>query len=159
VDTFEFWTPWRRPAGQNLAFALDTPLTGFGVENVTNGLNRPTTGANAWIAAFDDAAPRLTIEWETPQSIREIVLMFDTDYDHSMESTLLGHPENVMPFCVKRYRLLTCDDTVLADVSDNHQTRNRIVLAEPVETRGLKLELLATHGNPPPALFAIRCYS
>jgi hypothetical protein len=63
----------------------------------------------------------------------------------------MGHPEDARPFCVKCYRLSTCEDVVLAEVNDNHQARNRIVFDEPVETPGLKLELLATQGNPPPA--------
>ena len=31
--------------------------------------------------------------------------MFDTDFDHAMETTLRGHPEAVMPFVVEHYRL------------------------------------------------------
>lgn len=36
----------------------------------------------------------------------------DTDYDHSLESVQMGHPENVMPFCLRRYKLSDDKGTV-----------------------------------------------
>jgi len=33
--------------------------------------------------------------------INRIILNFDTDFDHPMESVQMGHPENRVPFCVK----------------------------------------------------------
>src|SRR5690606_13298648 len=38
-------------------------------------------------------------------SISEIRIYFDTDFDHPLESTLWGHPESAIPFCVKRFRI------------------------------------------------------
>lgn len=46
--------------------------------------------------------------------------MFDPDYDHPMESVLMGHPERQMPFCVERYRVLDEAGTVLAACTNNH---------------------------------------
>ncbi|MBZ0299949.1 MAG: FAD-dependent oxidoreductase [Anaerolineae bacterium] len=159
VETFEFWTPPRRPNGQNIAFQLSAPLDSFAPENLGSGFARPTTGTNAWVAAFDDAAPTLTIQWAEPKSIRKVVLAFDTDADHAMETVLLGHPENTMPFCVQHYRLLDGSGRVLAECADNHQSLNRICLDAPVQTDRLVVELLASHGNVPGSLFAVRCYA
>ena len=159
VDTFEFWQPQRRPAGHNLALRLDAPLAAFAARNVVNGLARPTHQPNAWVADFADPAPALTLRWPQPQTIARIELMFDPDYDHPMESVLMGHPERRMPFCVERYRLLDEAGNVLAACSDNHQARNVIVLERPVTTRALRLEVTAPAANVPAAVCEVRCYA
>jgi len=158
VDTFEFWQPQRRPAGQNLALRLETPLTPFGARNIVNGIARPTVQPNAWVADFADPQPALTLRWAEPQTIGRIELMFDPDYDHPLESVLKGHPERRMPFCVERYRVLDERGAVLAACTDNHQARNVIALAQPVNTRELRIELTAPAANVPAALFAVRCF-
>jgi hypothetical protein len=159
VETFEFWTPPRRPKGQNLAFKLQAPLDNFGPENITNGFARPTVGSNAWVAAFNDADPSLTLKWEQKMSIRQITLAFDTDFDHAMESVLLGHPENVMPFCVRHYRILDSAGRILKECTDNHQTTNFVRFDEPVEVDELTVELVDSHAETPKSIFAVRCYA
>jgi len=158
VETFEFWTPVRRPKGQNLAVTVEPPLRLFEPANAVNGWARPTTGPNAWVAAPDDPTPTLFLEWDHPQTIRRIDLSFDTDFDHPMESVLMGHPERLMPFCVRRYRILDDQGRVVGGCDDNHQTRNSVVLDEPLVTSSLCIEVLETHGNVPAALFEVRCY-
>ena len=158
VDTFEFWTPLRRPAGRNLALRLAGSLTPFDPYCVRNGVNRPTERPNAWVADFNDPAPTLTLRWTQPERIARIELMFDPDYDHPMESVLMGHPERRMPFCVERYRVLDESGTVLAACTDNHEARKVIVLAQPVTTRALRIELTSPGPHVPAAMFAVRCY-
>ncbi|MCY4146237.1 MAG: FAD-dependent oxidoreductase, partial [Chloroflexi bacterium] len=159
VEAFEFWTPPRRPAGHNIAFAVSQPIDGFGAQNIGNGLARPTSAVNAWVADPDDPAPKLDIHWTYPQSISQVTLMFDSDFDHAMETSLRGHPESVMPFTVKRYRLGDGNGKVFAEITDNHQTINQIRLDEPVETDQLRIEALETQGGAPPAIFAVHCYA
>jgi hypothetical protein len=158
IDTFEFWVALRRPNGQNLAFTLSQPLNIFDESSLLNGFARPTNQPNAWVAAFEDTTPEITVEWDTPQSIKRIELIFDTDYDHPMETVLMTHPETAMPFCVKRYKILTDQGQVIAICEDNHQTRNVIALPEAVSTQSLRLQLLETHGDTPASLFDFRCY-
>jgi hypothetical protein len=158
VDTFEFWLPKRRPAGHNLALCLASPLAPFGARNVVNGVDRPTHQPNAWVADFADPAPTLTLRWAQPQTIAQIELMFDPDYDHPMESVQMGHPERRMLFCVERYRVLDEAGRELAACADNHQARNVVVLPQPVTTRLLRLELTAPAPHVPAALFGVRCY-
>jgi hypothetical protein len=147
------------PKGQNVALKLDPPLAAYDPTQIANGLDRPTTQTNAWAAALDDANPQIHLQWRQPETIHEIVLKFDTDYDHAMETVLLGHPENVMPFCVRDYRVRDASGTVLAECSGNHQTINRILLDTPVTTDKLTLEVLATNGDTPGAVFAVHCYN
>ena len=158
IDSFEFWLPARRPAGKNFALRVQPPLKAFSAEVAADGIGRPTTQPNAWVAAIDDSRPRLTLTWPRPQSIARIEITFDTDFDHPMESVLMGHPERDMPFCVRHYRILNAAGAVLHECLDNHQTRNSIRLYEPVCTSALHIEVLATHGAPA-AIFEVRCYA
>ncbi len=158
VESFEFWTPPRRPAGQNIAMTFNPPINGFDAQNICNGVARPTAAVNAWVADPADPEPQLDIKWVAPQSISRIRLMFDTDFDHAMETTLRGHPEAVMPFTVKHYRIKDGAGAVLAEVTDNHQTVNTIDFSEPIETDHLQIELVASQGAAPAALCALQCY-
>ena len=158
VESFEFWTPPRRPEGHNIAMTFTPPVNGFDPQNICNGLARPTAQSNAWVSDPNDPQPALVIDWPVPQSISDVVLMFDTDWDHPMETSLWGHPESVMPFTVKDYRLTDGNGRVFAEVADNHQTISRIRFDEPVETDRLRVEVLASHADVPAALFSVLCY-
>jgi hypothetical protein len=107
---------------------------------------------------MDDDMPTLDLKWEKSQKIGRMELTFDTDYDHPMESVLMGHPETVMPFCVKHYRVLDCGQQVVVEQQDNHQTRNILTFDPPLVTNHLALQILDTYGDVPAALFEIRCY-
>lgn len=159
VETFEFWTPPRRPNGQNIAFQLSAPLDSFAPEQVTHGFDRPTSSVNAWVAAFDDAHPSITLTWPQPVTLSEITLAFDTDFDHAMETVLMGHPENAMPHCVRHYRVRDAEGNILAECTDNHQTLNCVRLDEAVQTNRLTIEIVGSQGDTPASLFAIRCYA
>ncbi len=71
---------------------------------------------------FNDTQASLTFEWNTPQTISEITIAFDTDYDHPMETSLMGHPETAMPFCVSSYQICDDKDEVVYEMKGNHQT-------------------------------------
>lgn len=64
-----------------------------------------------------------------------------------------------MPFCVERYRVLDESGAVLVTSDNNHQARNVIVLARPVTTRALRIELTAPSPLVPAAIFEVRCYA
>ena len=158
VEAFEFWCPSRRPAGENLAFTLSRPLDAFRPENLANGFARPTTATNAWAADPGDNAPSVTLSWDSARAIGRIEITCDTDWDHPMESVQHGHPESVIPFCLKRLRVRDGAGKTLAEVTDNHQTRISIRLDAPVSTKSLVFDALEPAGSVPPALFEIRCY-
>jgi hypothetical protein len=158
IDTFEFWLPKRRPAGQNLALIIRPPLEEFGPANVTHGPARPTTAPNAWIADPADPQPELTLTWSQPVSIRRVIIEFDPDWDHPMESVLMTHPEEVVPFMVRDFDLLDEKGAVLAGVRDNHSARRDFCFDSGVSTSRLRLRVHATHGAPA-AIFRLRVYS
>lgn len=158
VDEFEFWTPKRRPDGYNFAMRVEEPMAVFSPQNIRNGIARPTSQPNAWVAGWHDRKPTITLTWNEPQTIRRVELMFDPDYDHPMETVLYHHPENVMPFCVQRYRILDETGKVVFEKTGNYQAQNVIMLDEPLKTNQITIELEAPGEHVPAALFEVRCY-
>ncbi len=155
IDEFEFWIPYRRPSGENIAMEITPSLTCFSATNITNGNVRPTTTVNGWMADLNDANPNLKIEWETPQALSEIKLFFDTDYDHPMESSLYGHPENVIPFCIRNYKIKNGDGTVLFEMQNNYQTINNWKFDSEFKTTELVIEFEHPSDNIPASVFEI----
>jgi len=158
VDTFEFWTPQRRPKGQNLAMSIEPPLDVFAATNITGGVARPTSQPNAWIADPSDANPSISLKWDKPHLISKVELTFDADYDHPAESVLMGHPETVMPFVVRRYKVRDCCGRLVGEEKDNHQTRNTLTFDPPIRTERLTFELEHPSAQTPASLFEVRCY-
>jgi hypothetical protein len=158
MESFEFWTPQRRPAGNNIAFSISNPLRAFEASNISNGIARPTTQPNAWVADFKDLHPTLKIAWEKPVNIKTILLSFDTDFDHPMESVLMLHPENIMPFCVQHYRIFDDSGNLIAEKNNNYQTRNRIELEKPLTTSFLVIEADHPSADAPAAIFSVSCF-
>lgn len=157
IDTFAFWLPDRRPIARNLAVTVSPAVCCYEPSLVINGWARPWCGANAWAPAREDREPWLRLAWDKPQTLNAIEITFDTDFDHPMESVLMGHPERVMPGCTTSFALRTAEGCTLAAVNQNHQTRWRAKLHKPVTTTAIDLVIL-DHGPAPPAIFEVRCY-
>ena len=155
IDSFEFWCPERRPGGRNIAMQVVPALGFFGPEQVVNGIVRPYVGPNAWVASPCDKAPALRFDWEKPQKITNITLYWDTDYDHAMESVQMGHPERVVPFCVRNYTVADAEGHTLCRVEGNHQTINRLELDSGTEVSSLIIRLEHPSERVPAALFQI----
>jgi hypothetical protein len=155
VDRFEFWLPTRRPGGHNLPLRLDPPLPAYSTAFLTNGWNRPVRRTNAWAADPADPAPSLELVWPDPVSIQSIHLHFDTDFDHAMETSQWGHPEDVIPFCVRAFRIRDGDGRVIHECTDNHQTIRHVDLAEPVTTNRLRIEIDHPGPGVPAAVFGV----
>lgn len=155
IDTFEFWLPKRRPEGCNLAMGIEPPIELFSAANVASYPSRPTELTNAWIADPKDPAPELKLQWETPIEMSHVVIEFDPDWDHPMESVLMTHPEEVVPFMVKDFDVLADDGEVLAEVRDHHGARYSLALNEAQTVKSLTVKIHATHGTPA-AIFRVR---
>jgi hypothetical protein len=158
MESFEFWCPQRRPAGLNIAMKITPGINSFEVENVRNGLQRPTKRPNAFVADFADVDPEIVISWNKEQHVKRIELSFDTDFDHPMESVLLTHPESVMPFCVTSFQILNTDGSILYEGRDNYQTRTTVILPAPINTSMLKIKLKHPGENVPASLMEVRIY-
>ncbi len=158
VEAFEFWCPERRPGGKNLGFEIRPAVKTFGARNLNNGYTRPSNRPNAWVAALEQSKAKVTLSWPEKKEIKRIILMFDTDFDHPMESSLMGHPEHVIPFCVNDYRIMDSNGHVVFEKKDNHQTINSIELDKPESTDKLVIELMKPNKYTPVALYEVFCY-
>lgn len=158
IDSFEFWIPERRPKGHNFGFEIEPEVTSFGVSNVNNGFTRPTYKPNCWVAGPKENKSRLKITWDKSQKVSVIVLMFDTDFDSPLESTLRGHHENVIPFCIRSYKITNKHDEIIFRMEQNHQTINRINLDQPLYIDELWIEVEQSNENVCTSLFEILCY-
>jgi len=159
VEAFEFWCPARRPEGQNLALQVDLADNLFSVDNLANGIDRPTTAPNAWVADWADPHPEVALTWEGQVSINAIEICFDTDFDHPMESVLMGHPERIMPFCVRKFRIYDDQNNLIWEELANHESIRIIRLSEVLLTRKLTFQFEHPAADIPAAVFAIRCYN
>jgi hypothetical protein len=158
IESFEFWVPERRPGGHNLAFDLTESLRPFEVNQLSNGVFRPTTQPNAWVAALHDPIPFVTLFWAKPQKIGSVRLYFDTDFDHPMESSLMGHPESEIPFCVKAFRILDESGRVIFEKTSTHQTIQTVTFETPLKTNRLTFEFEKRVESVPVSLFGISCF-
>jgi hypothetical protein len=158
VDSFEFWCPQRRPEGHNLALQLARPVTSFGAANVVNGIARPSTRPNAWVADFSDERPALKLQWKEAKEIKRLQLSFDTDFDHPMESVLMTHPETAMPFCIRNYKVYDDRGNLIYEKKDNYQTRNEIIFNDVIKTNSIVVEVEHPSRNIPAAIFEVRAY-
>ncbi len=148
IESFEFWLPQRRPDGRNFAMQLSPPIDLFNADEVRGGYQRPVNRPNGWVAAQDDSDPRLTLRWKNSVQISSVVIFFDTDFDHPMESVQMGHPEREMPFCVKDFDLIDDGGKVIYSCRENHSTRHVVQFAEIVTTETLTIHVLETYGAP-----------
>ncbi len=155
IDSFEFWTPIRRPDGHNIGMHISPGIDAYGTDLMKNGFTRPYIKTNAWLASPQDTYPALQIQWAEPQQIQRIRLHFDTDFDHPLESSLMGHPEHEMPFCVKNYVIKDDQGNVIHREENNHQTINTIKLEQVIQTKSLEIELTHPSADVPAGLFYI----
>lgn len=158
IETFEFWLPKRRPEGRNLAIVIDPPLDSFGPNNVITGPARPTTAVNAWVADPADPKPELTLTWPAPVLMKRVVIEFDPDWDHPMESVLMTHPEEIVPFLARDFDLLDDNGHILVRARNHRWARFDHRFSETVTIRQLILRIHATHGTRA-AVFRVRVLS
>ena len=151
------FVPGRRPEGKNFAISIKPGLKAFEKEQLSTFVFRPAGGrTNAWVAELSDKHPELTMKWKSPQSVKSVILWFDTDFDHAMESCLMGHPEDVMPFCVQAYKIMDENGKVLYETSENHHSRNEIKFEKAVSTSVLTIQFSRKSENVPVSLFGLQ---
>ncbi len=139
-ESFEFWCPDRRPEAKNLALEFSEPVELYSTELFRNAYKRPYITTNAWASAPDDRTPSLQLHWKHPERISRMILFFDTDFDHAMETVQMGHPESVMPQCVRNYRIFDGSGRMIYEKTGNYQAVNDIRLENPVATDTISIE-------------------
>ena len=154
-ESFEFFTPERRPGGKLFSMGISPALSEFGVENLWNGYVRPYLQANAWVADWNADVADLTLTWKEVHQLRGMRLYFDTDSDHPMETIQWGHPEDRMPYCIPDFEVYDGNGQCIAQVQDNFRTIRDIRFDAPVSTQKLQVKFTRKNSNIPLALFGI----
>ena len=140
-ESFEFWCPDRRPEAKNLALEFSEPVDLYSTELFRNACKRPYIATNAWASdPAEDRTPWLRLHWVRPVEISRMILFFDTDFDHAMETVQMGHPESVMPQCVRNYRIFDGNGRMIYERTGNYQAVNDIRLENPVATDTISIE-------------------
>jgi hypothetical protein len=160
IDSFEFWTPERRPGGKNLSFSVYPALDFFDPNQLSNGQVRslPPAETNVWIAAKNDESPSVKLAWAQQMNIKTIKIFFDPDYDHALESTLMEHPESSIPFIISDYTIEDEKGNILKKVAGNYQAINTITFEHPCKTNELIFNFSRRYGHIPVSVFNISVY-
>ena len=154
-DSFEFWCPERRPKGQNIAMNITPALSCFSKDHLVNGYTRPYLKTNAWAANWNDTNSTVILTWDEAQTINSISLFFDTDYDHPMESSQMGHPEDVIPFCIRNYTVTDDKGNLIFEKFGNYQTINILKPKSGFSTKTLRFDFEQLIANAPISIFEI----
>jgi hypothetical protein len=130
-----------------------------------------TTGAKAethhWGAAMKPDGEWIELSWPAPQSLREVVLQFDSGFPRELTLTASdSHTRGILrepqPELVRDYDVLAKlpDGQLrkLAEVRANHQRLNRVRFDE-VRTAAVRIHVRKTNGSPEARIFQIRCYA
>jgi hypothetical protein len=154
-DSFEFWCPERRPSGKNLSLDIYPLIEDFSSANLVNGFTREGISSNAWVAASESEEACVSFAWNGPQTISRIRIYLDNDYDHAMESVQYGHPESIMPFCIRNLVIKDDKGEAIAEIRDNHNTIVDVICETPVVTTRLMIEVERPLPEVPASMFEI----
>jgi hypothetical protein len=67
----------------------------------------------------------------------------------------MGHPEDVIPFCIRSYKIKDSEGKLLFEKFDNHQTINRWIPDNELITNCLHFEFEHPVKNVPVSIFEI----
>lgn len=69
----------------------------------------------------------------------------------------MGHPEGVIPFCIRNYKIKDLTGKILFEKQDNYQTINTFNFENSFKTKGLIIEVEHPSKEVPAGLFEILC--
>jgi hypothetical protein len=152
---------WGRPEHCYCA-RLTEDASLYAPANVVNGHSRPFRQPNLWVSAPTDFArsEHLTVEWPSPRSIRQVMILFDSDLDDKVDA-LNPNPRAVMASLVKDYDVAVRENgtwTVVCEVRGNHQRRRVHTLDRARATDALRIVVRATNGISRAQIYEVRAY-
>lgn len=161
IDSFDFWTPERKPGGENIAMKIIPAIHKFDLENLISIEQRPMPNGdvNAWVASLEDEQPQVTCRWESSQEIKEIKLVFDSDSDNALESVLMTHKKSVIDFVVNNYKIFDDKNNLIYKGEGNFQAINQIKFEEALVTTSLRFVFEKSSMHVPVAVFKISVFT
>jgi hypothetical protein len=138
-------------------------------ELVLDGQVRDLPGqwAHRWAAKLDEGEPWLELAWAEPVSVREVQITFDSGFhreltlsasDHVTRQMVRGpQPETVRDYTLSGRPGPDAEWRELVRVTGNYQRLVRHRFA-PMQLQALRLQILATHGDPIARVYEVRVY-
>ncbi len=125
-------------------------------------------GTHQWAAPLTAEGAWLELAWESPQTIGQVQLTFDSGFQReltlsSSSGTNQGMIRGPQPETARKYSVQYQDEAqqewkTLAEIRDNHQRLRRHTFP-PVRARRIRIRILETNGDPLARLFEVRCYA
>ncbi len=135
-------------------------------KNVVNGISRPVgENSNSWESLAKDKEPTLSLCWEKPVPLKELILTFDSNLSSEITMTLSDWFKNKQsPFppqtLVKDYEVvgrLNGKELYRKKMTNNYQRVNTVYLAEtPVDE--IEIQVRSTRGSETARICEIRAY-
>ncbi len=149
----------RYSSGVTLSMLVDPPQHCFAAKNVLSGQTRPHNGTNLWRSDPEEPLPQwLELAWTAPESINAVEITFA---GHLLREYHAYAPFYRDPQCVRDYDIKYEAEggwkTLLA-VRENYQRQRKHRLEQPVQTRRIRIVVLATNGDPSAAIYEMRVY-
>lgn len=131
--------------------------------------DRCIAGTHRWMSDPADGLPVwLQFDWETPVTVSEVRLVFDTGLhrhltlSHHDGYTRRMHWGSAQPETVRNYIIAAHDGDTwnsLIEVQDNHQRLRSHTLPEPCHTTSLRIHVTATNGLNHARIMEVRVHS
>ena len=163
VEHFDQIDEWR-PLSAMMTMRLG-PAPGLGeAANAVNGFHRRFSIAplNVWMSDPAQPLPQtLSLSWAEPQTFSRVSVTFD-NLARTMHDNPWEYGPRAMPQLVKSYALEAELDaggwTKIAEAQENYH-RHRVHTFDPATATGLRLRVLATHGqNQPARVYQVRVH-
>jgi hypothetical protein len=164
INSFMSWSPQSDFDAPAYCMCLDPLQPVYAAKNMTNLWSCPTNVPNLWISNDTDfSQPEwIELQWEQPQQISSVQLLFDSMLDLYLTTLWLDYQERAIPSIIRDYRIQywngeTQEWISLVDETGNY-LRNCSHSFEPVSTSKLRVEVLATNGFKRAQIYSIRVY-
>jgi len=137
---------------------------------VINGVTRSIwkQETNLWAAEMTGKPPSIELSWEKPQTLSQVQLTFDTGFHRELTLTKQDainkgiirapQPETVRDYVISCRQATDGPWAEIARVKGNHQRVNRLHF-KPITAQAVRVEVLATNGDPLARIFEVRCYA
>lgn len=149
---------WKKTTAQ-ICFDITPQQNIYNPENITNGYSRSYGGTNLWLSDTNDESCFIEAEFEAPQSISELVLLFNASFNERIDC-FRQYSANTIPEIVRDYDVyyeIGGEYRLLKSVEGNYKRENKISFA-PIVTSKIKINFKQTNGSSSVGLAELRAY-
>ncbi|HEU0138645.1 MAG TPA: FAD-dependent oxidoreductase [Bryobacteraceae bacterium] len=130
----------------------------YAAANVNNGVAWPIDMPNVWVSDPAAGLPQsVEVQFEGERTVDTVLVGFDTDLD---PQTNTKPPFWKPSTCARHWRLFVMAGGKWRNAyeEEDNYLRRRTATFDPIATTALKLEVLATNGDPSARVYEIRAY-